>query len=114
MSPDPRASEPPAPAPAPASGLRGRQRRYLKGLAQRLAPSVHVGGAGITGGVRRALAESLGAHELVKVRMHQPADKKAMAAELARAGGAELVGLVGHTVILYRRDPDDPRIELPA
>jgi RNA-binding protein YhbY len=32
---------------------------------------------------------------------------------LAEKSGAELCGLVGHTVILYRRRPEDPRIELP-
>jgi len=98
-------------APAP---LTGRQRRHLKGLAQRLAPAVHVGDAGVTEGVLHALDQALRAHELVKVRMRQPEDKKAMAARLAEASGAHLLGLVGHTVVLFRRNPDDPVIELPA
>ena len=94
-------------------GLSSRQRRFLRGLAQRLKPTVFVGDAGIGAGVLQALEQALAAHELVKVRMHAPADKKATAAELARVSGAELCGLVGHTVILYRPDPDEPRIELP-
>jgi RNA-binding protein len=97
-----------------ASPLTSRQRRHLKGLAQRLEPAVRVGDAGVTDAVVRALDEALRDHELVKVRMRQPEDKKAMAARLAAATGATLLGLVGHTVVLYRANPDEPVIELPA
>jgi RNA-binding protein len=72
-----------------------------------------MGEAGLTPGVLRALDEALAAHELVKLRMRAPEDKKALAAELARESGAALVHLIGHTVVLYRPDPDDPHIELP-
>ena len=72
-----------------------------------------VGESGLTDGVVCALEEALRAHELVKVRMRQPPDKKAMAAELAQSCGAALCGLVGHTAVLYRPDPETPRIEIP-
>ncbi len=72
-----------------------------------------VGDAGITDGVLRALDEALRSHELVKVRMRQPADKKAMAAALGSATGATLLGLIGHTVLLYRANPDAPEPERP-
>jgi RNA-binding protein len=97
-------------APAP---LTGRQKRHLRSLAQRLDPMVWVGDAGLGDGTVRALDEALTAHELVKVRMRTPADKRALAAALADAAGATLVGLVGHTAILYRPNPDEPKIELP-
>jgi RNA-binding protein len=103
-------AEPPDP---PAGALTGRQKRFLKGLAQRLEPVVWVGDGGVGEGVLRALEEALCSHELVKVRMQRPADKRAMAGELADASGAALVGLVGHTVILYRAHPEAPKIELP-
>ena len=35
------------------------------------------------------------------------------AEELAQRSGAELCGLVGHTVILYRPHPEEPKLELP-
>lgn len=98
------------------SPLTPRQKKHLRGIAQRLEPAVWVGDAGISEGVLTALEEALRHHELVKVRMRAPADKKAMAAELAAAGRAELCGLIGHTVVLYRANPDAEahRIELPA
>ena len=94
--------------------LTGRQRRELRGKAQRLEPAVFVRDAGITEGVLRALDEALRAHELVKVRMRQPADKKAMAAELGAASGATLLGLIGHTVLLYRANPEAAPVEPSA
>ena len=98
---------------APTSSLAGFQRKHLRKLAHDLKPVVSVGEAGISEAVGRALDAALEHHELVKVKLHQPEDKKAAAAELARRGEAELCGLVGHTVILYRRHPDRPRIEVP-
>lgn len=93
--------------------LSPRQRRHLRALGQSLRPVVHVGAAGLTTELAAALDEALASHELVKVRMHQPEDKKALAAALARAAQAELCGQVGHTALLWRRHPERPRIELP-
>lgn len=97
-----------------AKPLGGRQKRYLRSLAQRLEPVVWVGGAGIVPGIVRTIDEALGAHELVKVRMREPQDKRALAQALADATGAELAGLVGHTAILYRAHAEDPKIVLPG
>lgn len=101
-------------APLAPPQLAGFQKRHLRSLAQRLEPVVWVGDEGLSEGVLRALREALAAHELVKVRMRAPADKRAAAAELAQVAGAALVGLIGHTVILYRRHPDEPKLELPT
>ena len=92
--------------------LTGRQRRQLRARAHALDPVVHVGEAGLTDGVRDEIDRALEAHELIKVRMHAPEDKRALAAELASAVGAESCGLVGHTVILWRRSAERPRIDI--
>ena len=57
--------------------LAGFQKRHLRSLAQRLDPVVWVGDEGLSEGVLRALREALSAHELVKVRMRAPEDKRA-------------------------------------
>lgn len=93
--------------------LQGFQRRYLRGLANPLKALVQVGDAGLTEGVIGAVDRALDHHELVKVRLREPEDKKTTARDLAEQCRAELCGLVGHTVILYRPHPDTPRIELP-
>ncbi len=92
--------------------LAGYQRKQLRGLAQQLKPLVQVGEAGLSAGVIAATNQALEDHELVKVRLHEPADKRGMARELAERSHSALCGLVGHTVILYRRHPQNPRIEL--
>ena len=90
--------------------LTGRQRKSLRGLAHRLEPVVLVGREGVTDAVVRAVAEALLTHELIKVRLHEPEDKKSDALALADGAGAALCGLVGHTVILYRPHPERPKI----
>ena len=96
-----------------AHALAGFQRRHLRKLAHERKPLVHVGDAGVSEAVGRALDDALDQHELVKVKLHQPANKKETAQQLAERTGAELCGLVGHMVILYRQHPEKPVIELP-
>ena len=97
----------------PAPTLTGAQRRHLRGLAHAIKPIVFVGESGLSDGVLKALGEALYQHELVKVRLRQPPDKKAAAEELANRSASALCGVVGHTVVLYRPHPEEPRIVLP-
>jgi len=98
----------------PLVALRGFQRKHLRGLAHALKPVVQIGRSGISDDVIEALDQALLHHELIKVRMFQPEDKKAMAAELAERGRAHLCGLVGHMAILYRPHPKKPTIKVPS
>jgi RNA-binding protein len=94
--------------------LSAGQRRHLRSLAHALKPVVLVGEAGLSDAVLEALDAALTSHELVKIRLRQPRDKKQAARELAEASGAALCGVVGHTVVLYRPNPESPGIELPT
>lgn len=94
--------------------LKGFQRRYLRQQAHPLRPLVQVGDSGLSDAVVSAVEQALLDHELIKVRLRQPDDKKGVAAELARRSESELCGVVGHTVILYRPHPETPSIELPS
>jgi len=108
VSPEaPRSRRPSPPA------LDGAQRRHLRSLAHPLRPIVFVGEGGLSESLLRALDEALESHELVKVRLRQPEAKKELARQLAESSGSALCGLVGHTVVLYRPDPESPKIELP-
>jgi RNA-binding protein len=88
------------------------RRKQLRALAHHLEPVVQVGHAGVTDAVVEATARALLDHELIKVRLHEPEDKRAMARDLAARTQAALCGLLGHTVILYRRHPKRPRIAI--
>jgi RNA-binding protein len=88
--------------------LSSRQRRYLRGLAQTLDPTLRIGKEGLTANILKALEELLDHHELIKVRAQKAAESKApeeWAAALAEASGAAIVGVVGSTFLLYRPNP---------
>ena len=93
--------------------LASNQLRYLRAKAHHLRPVVQVGKDGLAEGVLEALSQALEDHELVKVRMHEPEDRHAMANDLAAQMSAYWVGLIGFTAILYRPSAEKPRIVLP-
>ena len=98
------------------SGLTGRQRKYLRGLAHSLDPLVHVGQKGLTEGVLAEADLALDHHELVKIKIAADREERqAVAAEIAERLGAELVGSIGTVAILFRRNPDREarKIRLP-
>lgn len=96
--------------------LTTKQRQYLKGLAHPLSPIVHVGKGGVKESLVAETKKSLESHELIKVRIDcdEGADRKEMAAQLATATDAQLVGTIGKIAILYRERDEEPEIRLPA
>ncbi|MFP4164054.1 MAG: ribosome assembly RNA-binding protein YhbY [Chitinispirillaceae bacterium] len=95
--------------------LTSRQRQYLKGLGHGLKPYVQVGKEGIADNVLESISKALDDHELVKVGLLDSAglDRKSAAQEMADALNAELVQVVGLKILLFRRNPEDPRVKLP-
>ncbi|HEX2572415.1 MAG TPA: ribosome assembly RNA-binding protein YhbY [Polyangia bacterium] len=96
--------------------MTGKQRRYLRGLGHHLDPVVHMGKEGLTEGLMQALDAALTQHELIKVRLGEAAGdaRHGIAEALAEAVTAELVQVLGRTLLLYRRREKDPEIVLPA
>ncbi|MBN2415376.1 ribosome assembly RNA-binding protein YhbY [bacterium] len=98
------------------TALTGKQRRYLRSLANTLEPSVLIGKQGLSEGVLAKIDESLNAHELIKIRFLEFKDeKKELTETIVRATGASLAGLIGHVAILFRAasDPEKRSIVLP-
>ena len=96
--------------------LTEKQRKHLRGLGHALKPIVFIGKTGASDAVAAETARALNDHELVKVRvigMERDARDEALAALATRTGSA-LVGRIGHVAILYRANPEKPRIVLPA
>jgi len=100
--------------------LTGRQVRYLRSRAPSLEPVLSVGRSGLTVPVIDAIDECFSRRELIKIRVREVAgaDRRTFAREIAGATGAELVQVLGRTVVLYRAaDPwkdQVERIELPG
>ena len=95
--------------------LKGKQRRYLRALGQRLTPTLHVGHDGVTDAVVAQANAELEAHELIKVRIgdNAPRSRHEVADALAARTGAHLAQVLGRTARLYRARREDPTIVLP-
>jgi RNA-binding protein len=95
--------------------LSGKQRRYLRGLGHSREAVVHVGKEGLTEGLVGALDAALETHELIKVRLLESVgkDRHVVAEALGEVAGAELIQVLGRTILLYRARKKDPTIELP-
>jgi len=95
--------------------LTGKQKRFLRAQAHHLTPIFQVGKGGVTQNMTQQIAEALEARELIKVSILQNCeyDKHEVAESLARGARAELVQLIGHTVVLYKESRENKKIELP-
>ncbi len=92
------------------------QKKYLKGLAHSRNPVVQVGKEGLSAEATAAIDKALSDHELIKIRFLEASglDRKRDAQSLAAATGSQCVQIIGKNIVLYRRHPDAPKIEMPA
>ena len=95
--------------------LTGKQKRVLRGLGHAARPLLTVGKQGISEAVLRELEQCLLNHELVKVKALEgcPIPRRELGAALSAATDSALVQTIGRTVLIYRRHPEEPVIELP-
>lgn len=94
--------------------LTSKQKSYLRGLAHKLKPVVMIGNAGVTENIIQEIDNSLSHHELIKVRISgmEREDRTDAGSDLCQKTQSELVGSIGHIVILYRASKK-PHIKLP-
>jgi RNA-binding protein len=102
-------------ASAPLVPLTGKQKSYLRSLAHKLKPVVQIGHQGLTDGVLAAIEVALERHELIKLKVTGEANIEAteLAPQVEKATKSQLAQIIGHTVVLYRRRPENPKISLP-
>lgn len=95
--------------------LTGKQKRFLRSEAHHLAPIFQVGKGGVNEQMIKQIQEALEVRELLKISILQNCeeDKNEVAEELAKETGAELVQLIGLTVVLYKESVNKKKILLP-
>ncbi len=99
------------------SGLNERQKRHLRRLGHDRKPVVRTGNAGLTDAVIAELDVALRDHELVKLKLvaNDRQQRRRYTEELLASTGAQLVQSIGHTILVYRPNPDKRNpIALPA
>lgn len=94
--------------------LTSKQRAYLRSLASTEPAIMQVGKSGIGENLIKTVSDALEARELIKLSVLENSGEEAreVAEALAEATQAEVVGVVGKKVILYRESEKKKRIEL--
>ena len=94
--------------------LTSKQRAYLRGLANSESAILQVGKGGIGENLEKTVSDALEARELIKISILETCMEtpKEAAQAIAEAVGADVVGVVGRKVILYRESVNNKRIEV--
>ena len=97
------------------NSLTGKQKRFLRAMGVELAPVVQLGKEGLTPAVVQAAREAIQKRELIKVRVLNNCleDASDVMELLAERCDANLVQIKGNTGLLFKRNFEKPKIELP-
>ena len=98
------------------NNLSSSQRSYLRSQAHHLEPVVLIGKHGITDGTIESIDRVLEARELIKIKFREFKDEKlSLSEKIAKLTNSQVVGVIGHTVIIFRQnpDPDKRQIHIP-
>ena len=98
------------------NNLSSSQRSYLRSQSHHLEPVVIIGKNGITDGTFETIRRALDARELIKIKFREYKDEKqSLSHQIAESTDSDVVGMIGHTIILFRQNPDPEKqnIHLP-
>ncbi|MGN0537543.1 MAG: ribosome assembly RNA-binding protein YhbY [Acutalibacteraceae bacterium] len=95
--------------------LTSKQRAFLKSLAADIDTIVMVGKGGMSDNIVRQTDDALTARELVKGKVLETADitSREAADILAEQTHSDVVQVIGSKFVLFRRNSNNPKIELP-
>ncbi|RID89493.1 ribosome assembly RNA-binding protein YhbY [Peribacillus asahii] len=95
--------------------LTGKQKRFLRSKAHHLNPIFQVGKGGVNDNLIKQIGEALEARELIKVSVLQNCeeDRDDVSVALAKGARAELVQVIGNTIVLYKESRENKQIQLP-
>jgi RNA-binding protein len=95
--------------------LSGKQKRFLRSKAHHLNPIFQVGKGGVNENMVRQISDALEVRELLKVSVLQNCDedRDVVAGQLVEGTNAELVQIIGNTIVLYKESIEQKQIQLP-
>lgn len=95
--------------------LTGKQKRYLRSEAHHLNPVFQVGKGGVNENMIKTIGEAIEVRELMKISILQNCDmdKSEVADELSKGAGAEIVQIIGNTIVLYKESKENKQLILP-
>ena len=95
--------------------LTGKQRAYLRKLANPLDAILQIGKQGSSPELATALNEAIDARELVKVSVLNNCEEapREIAEKLSQRTRSECVQVIGKKIVFYRQNKENPVIKLP-
>ena len=87
--------------------LTGKQKRYLRSIAHKIHATFQVGKDGVSDKMIDAIRLGLQANELVKIKVLDNCTEELnqVALDLSAGTKADIVQIIGHTIILYLESP---------
>ncbi|WP_294169167.1 ribosome assembly RNA-binding protein YhbY [uncultured Clostridium sp.] len=95
--------------------ITGKQRAYLRGLANNMDPIFQIGKNGIEETFLKQLEEALEARELIKIKVLENSglDAREASNEICEKINCEGIQAIGSKIVLYKKSSKKPKIELP-
>ncbi len=95
--------------------LTSKQRAFLRGKASSEDTIFQIGKGGITDNLTAQVNDALKAREIVKIKVLDNSLISAgeAAEELSEKTSSEIVQIIGSKLVLFKRNPQEPKIELP-
>ncbi|AHI55985.1 ribosome assembly RNA-binding protein YhbY [Listeria ivanovii] len=95
--------------------LTATQKRFLRKEAHNIQPIFQVGKGSVSPNLIIQVKEALEARELIKISILQNCeeDKQTVAEKISSRTGADIVQVIGRTIILYKTSVNKQQIKLP-
>ncbi len=95
--------------------LTSKQRKYLESYANSMKPEVYIGKNGLTTEVAASARDNIDKNELLKVKLQRSCvdEKDTIIQTLSERIGAEIVRVIGNTVIMFKKNTKKSRFTLP-
>mgnify|MGYP003474561846 CR=1 FL=1 len=94
--------------------MTGKERAAFRAQANHLEPLFQVGKGGMSEALIKQTDDALRARELIKVKVlleSSPITPRETADELAKATGAEVIQVIGGSIVFYKENPDKDKEE---
>ncbi|MGN0665471.1 MAG: ribosome assembly RNA-binding protein YhbY [Huintestinicola sp.] len=95
--------------------LTSKQRAFLRGIAAEEDTIFQIGKGGINENLIIQVNDAIRVREIVKIKVldNSMVSAHEAAEELSQATKSEVVQVIGSKLVLYKRNPKEPKIELP-
>ena len=91
------------------------QKKYLRKLGHQLKPIIFIGNSGLSESVLTELSSTINHHELIKIKIKASNRiiRDQIIDEICKKTSTQLVTQIGGIALIYKKNPETPKIKLP-